>query len=125
MTQINTPPFGWHTYQVSGYDSELDTWQLLLDGQMYLFNTEQLADAQIGEIWEVGMVWETVETKHGKEFAKVVTARKAEPCYKCNSIVLVRYGPDPYELEINNDKTPVWECIACRKLSNEALPEIE
>lgn len=37
-----------------------------------------------------------------------------EPCNMCNSMLDLRFAPDPYAEEINYDDTPVWECDACR-----------
>ncbi len=36
-------------------------------------------------------------------------------CENCASTVNVTCGPDPYQLEINDDDTDVWLCANCRQ----------
>ena len=42
-------------------------------------------------------------------------------CFRCGRIMSendkdnpVTYGPDPFNSDINNDETEVWECRNCR-----------
>ena len=39
---------------------------------------------------------------------------RPRPCFRCNTTEDVTYGPDPYDADVNNDSTPVWECGRCR-----------
>ena len=109
------PPYGWHTYVVEARD-EFGTWKLRCEDELFPFASKRLADAKVGETWEVAV------GTSGLEFDVVTSARLARPCYKCGSSVKVRHGPDPYKIEINDDKTPVWECEKCRVASNNAIP---
>jgi hypothetical protein len=38
----------------------------------------------------------------------------SEPCCHCGTTKNVSFGPDPYNSDVNNDDTPVWECENCR-----------
>jgi len=35
-------------------------------------------------------------------------------CIKCGATDDLSFGPDPYDEEVNDDSTPVWECGNCR-----------
>lgn len=35
-------------------------------------------------------------------------------CERCGSTYQVTFEPDPYQEDINDDHTPVWECARCR-----------
>ena len=42
---------------------------------------------------------------------------EAPVCCCCGSTEDITFGPDPYNSDINNDHTRVWECGACRQIS--------
>ncbi len=41
-------------------------------------------------------------------------AGEAPKCVGCGTEVDLEFAPDPYQEEINDDATPVWECASCR-----------
>lgn len=46
--------------------------------------------------------------------AKLPDSCEPHVCCKCGTHVDVTFGPDPYDFDIHNDSTPVWECGHCR-----------
>ncbi len=39
---------------------------------------------------------------------------RCQDCHKLFPHGEIEYAPDPYAEEINDDMTPVWECLKCR-----------
>jgi len=50
---------------------------------------------------------------------QALRAAVAEPpkCCSCGGTDDLKWGPDPYDYDINCDDTPVWECDHCREQS--------
>lgn len=39
--------------------------------------------------------------------------RAVSKCPRCGEVKDLWYGPDPYQSDINDDDTPVWQCDDC------------
>jgi hypothetical protein len=50
-----------------------------------------------------------------KDFFK--THEYPPKCFRCGTVEDLEYGPDPYNGDVNNNPTPVWECGYCREQS--------
>jgi hypothetical protein len=49
-----------------------------------------------------------------------------QQCFRCHKVFSVAaqqiwLAPDSFNVEINDDHTPVWECKACREASAEDI----
>lgn len=36
-------------------------------------------------------------------------------CFRCGTTEALTFGPDPYNSDVNDDDTDVWECDRCRQ----------
>ena len=55
--------------------------------------------------------------RENSEVEDISVELNPEPCRTCRTLQDVSFGPDPYDEDVNNDPTPVWECGNCRAAS--------
>lgn len=50
--------------------------------------------------------------------SKAKSKTKRHICVICRRLFpenKIEFGPDPYDNDVHNDPTPVWECKLCRR----------
>ena len=58
--------------------------------------------------------WRGEDARKLKSELKDLLKPAKKVCCRCGTTENLEYGPEPYNSDINNDQTPVWECKKCR-----------